>query len=148
MELMEKVAYLKGLMNGMELDPEKKETKLFNAILDTLDEMAATVTDMEAENDEICDVIEAMDEDLDEVREAVFGDDDDCDCCDDDCDCCGDDGETYEVTCPTCGNTLYIDEEMLDEGEMKCPNCGQELEFDLGLDGCDCGTEQGGCDCK
>ena len=47
MELMEKVAYLKGLMNGMELDPDKKETKLFNAILDTLDEMASTVTALE-----------------------------------------------------------------------------------------------------
>ena len=150
MELMEKVAYLKGLMNGMELDPDKKETKLFNAILDILDEMAATVTDLEEETDELCNVIEAMDEDLDDVRDYVFGDedeDDECDCCDDDCDCCGDE-ETYEVTCPTCGNTLYIDEEMLDEGEMKCPACGQELEFDLGLDGCDCGQEQGGCDCK
>lgn len=150
MELMEKVAYLKGLMNGMELDPDKKETKLFNAILDTLDEMAATVTDLEEETDELCNVIEAMDEDLDDVRDYVFGDedeDDECDCCDDDCDCCGDE-ETYEVTCPTCGNTLYIDEEMLDEGEMKCPACGQELEFDLGLDGCDCGQEQGDCDCK
>ena len=114
MELMEKVAYLKGLMNGMELDPDKKETKLFNAILDTLDEMAATVTDLEEETDEICNVIEAMDEDLDDVRDYVFGDedeDDECDCCDDDCDCCGDE-ETYEVTCPTCGNTLYVDEEM------------------------------------
>ena len=146
MELMEKVAYLKGLMAGMELDPEKKETKLFNVIIETLDDMAASVTDIEEETDEICKVIDVMDEDLDEVREIVLGDDD-CDCDDDDCDCCGD-GETYEVTCPTCGNTLYIDEEMLDEGEMKCPACGQELEFDLGLDGCDCGQEQGGCDCK
>ena len=60
MELMEKVAYLKGLMNGMELDPDKKETKLFNAILDTLDEMAATVTDLEEETDELCNVIEGM----------------------------------------------------------------------------------------
>ena len=51
MELMEKVAYLKGLMAGMELDPEKKETKLFNAIIETLDDMAASVTDIEEETD-------------------------------------------------------------------------------------------------
>ena len=82
MELMEKVAYLKGLMNGMELDPEKKETKLFNAIIETLDDMAASVTDIEEETDEICKVIDVMDEDLDEVREIVLGDDD-CDCDDD-----------------------------------------------------------------
>ncbi|MGI5894647.1 MAG: CD1247 N-terminal domain-containing protein [Candidatus Merdivicinus sp.] len=152
MELLEKVAYLKGLMAGMELDPEKKETKLFNAILDTLDDMANAVTDIEAETDEMCDLIDVLDEDLGSVEEYVYGDDeedDDCDCdcddCDEECDC--EDGELYEVTCPTCGNTLYLDEEMLDEGEMSCPNCGQELEFDLSLDGCDCGTECGGCDC-
>ena len=151
MELLEKVAYLRGLMAGMELDPEKKETKIFNAILETLDDMANAITDIEAETDEMCDLIDVLDEDLGEVEETLYGDDDDdecdCDCedCDEECDC--EDGELYEVTCPSCNNTLYLDEEMLDEGEMVCPNCGQELEFDLSIDGNDCGTECGGCDC-
>lgn len=147
MELLEKVAYLRGLMAGMELDPEKKETKLFNAILDTLDDMANSVTDIETETDELCDLVDVLDKDLGDVENFVYGEDEDedeeCDC--EECD--GEDGELYEVTCPTCNNTLYLDEEMLDEGEMVCPNCGQELEFDLGLDGNDCGTECGGCDC-
>ena len=140
MELLEKVAYLKGLISGMELDPEKKETKLFNAVIDVLDDVAAAVTDLEEETDEICNLIDVLDEDRGEVEEEVFGEDG---CgCDDDCDC---DEETYEVTCPTCGNVIYVGEEMLDEGEMNCPNCGQDLEFDLGLDGCDCSAEDGGC---
>ena len=41
-------------------------------------------------------------------------------------------GETlYEVKCPTCGEEITIDEEMLDEGSTTCPNCGEELEFDM-----------------
>ena len=139
MELLEKVAYLKGLMSGLELDADKKETKVFNAIVEVLDDLAATVTDIEEETDEMCELLDVLDEDLGDVEEAVFGDDEE----EDDC-CCCDEDETYEVTCPTCGDTIYIDESMLDEGEMKCPNCGQELEFDLDIDGCDC---ENGCDC-
>ena len=37
----------------------------------------------------------------------------------------------YEVKCPTCGEVITIDEEMLDEGATTCPNCGEELEFDM-----------------
>ena len=129
MELMEKVAYLKGLMNGLELEADKKETKVFNAIVDVLDELASTLTDVVEETDEMSELIDVLDQDLGDVEEVVFGDDED----DDEC-CCGDEEETYEITCPTCGNTIYIDESMLDEGEMKCPNCGQELEFDLDID--------------
>ena len=149
MELMEKVAYLKGLMNGLELEADKKETKVFNAIVDVLDELASTLTDVVEETDEMSELIDVLDQDLGDVEEVVFGDDED----DDEC-CCGDEEETYEITCPTCGNTIYIDESMLDEGKMKCPNCGQELEFDLDIDededddhdhdhGCGCGC---GCD--
>ena len=134
MELLEKVAYLKGLMSGLELEADKKETKVFNAILDVLDDLASTVTDMQEETDEMCELIDVLDEDLGEVEKVVYGDEDD--------------EETYEITCPTCGETIYIGESMLDEGEMQCPNCGQDLEFDLDIDedhdhedGCGCGCE-------
>ena len=43
----------------------------------------------------------------------------------------GDDEVLYEVKCPTCGEEITIDEQMLDEGSTVCPNCGEELEFDL-----------------
>ncbi len=99
MELLEKVAYLKGLMSGLELDADKKETKVFNAIVEVLDDLAATVTDIEEETDEMCELLDVLDEDLGDVEEAVFGDDEE----EDDC-CCCDEDETYEVTCPTCGD--------------------------------------------
>ena len=38
------------------------------------------------------------------------------------------------MKCPTCGEEITIDEQMLDEGYTVCPNCGEELEFDLEQD--------------
>ena len=85
MSVSEKVAYLKGLMEGLDLDEDKKETKLFNAIIETLDEIASELSDMEEEMEDLADYIEEIDEDLGDVEEYVY-DDCDCDCCD-----CGDD---------------------------------------------------------
>ena len=41
------------------------------------------------------------------------------------------DEDCYATTCPTCEETIYFDESVLDDGEVICPNCGEKLEFDL-----------------
>ncbi|MDO4316455.1 MAG: hypothetical protein Q4C45_11830, partial [Oscillospiraceae bacterium] len=47
-----------------------------------------------------------------------------------------DDEDCYATTCPTCEETIYFDESILEDGEVVCPNCGEKLEFDLDrLDG-------------
>ena len=81
-----------------------------------------------------------LDEDLGAVEDDFY--DDECDECDGDCDNCDDDDwdddydfdddddELYEVTCPTCGDTILLDEGMIEEGSMNCPNCNELLEFD------------------
>ena len=51
------------------------------------------------------------------------------------------DDEVYEIECPACNDTIYLDADMLEEEGMVCPNCGTDLEFDF--DGCDCEC----CDC-
>ena len=96
MSVSEKVAYLRGLMEGLDLDGDSKEGKLFAAIVDALDEMASEISDLEEDIedveddlDELEEYIEEVDEALGEVEEIVYDFDDDCDCCcDDDCDCC------------------------------------------------------------
>lgn len=128
MDLLEKVAYLKGMLNGMDLDEDKKETRLITSIIDVLDDLAASVVDLEEETDEMCELIDILDEDLGEVEEVVFDVDDEDDF----------DDDMYEVTCPTCGEVLCVDEELLEEGEMVCPNCGEALEFDIEIGDCDC----------
>ena len=143
MTLTEKVAYLKGLAEGLDLDKNSKEAKLFDAIFDILEDMALTVTDIDEDLSACEDMVDAIDADLEDLEDYIF-DDDDCDCCDDDC-CCDDD-ELYEVECPLCGEEILLDEEMLDEEVIECPGCGEKLELDIDFDDCDCDCDCGCCD--
>ena len=45
MDLNAKAAYIRGLMNGMEFDPNSKNGRIIAAMMDLLEEMAATVTE-------------------------------------------------------------------------------------------------------
>ena len=140
MTVTEKVAYLKGLTEGLALDAAKPETKIINAMLDVLDELALTVADLEDGMDLISEQLDAVDEDLDELESFVYEELDDCDCCDDDdcdCGCCGDDEEYYDVECPSCGEVICVDRDILEEGSICCPNCNELLEFEVDCD-CDC----------
>ena len=136
MEITEKVAYLKGLAEGMELDTEKKEGKLLAAIIDVLDDIALEIADMKADQEELYDGLDAVSDDLEDVEDAVFGEDDE-----DEEDVYEyeepeedepeEDEDCYATTCPTCEETIYFDESVLEDGEVICPNCGEKLEFDL-----------------
>jgi len=49
----------------------------------------------------------------------------------------------YQTTCPNCGEDIFFDESILEDGAVECPDCGKKLEFDLDEDcgGC-CGSCQ------
>lgn len=128
MTVTERVAYLKGLTEGLDLDTSSKEGKLLSAIIDVLDDMAFEVSDLQEVVGELGEQIDMIDEDLDGLEEIVYDDEESDD--DDDCDCC-EDGDLYEIVCPSCGDSIYLDEDMVEEGEMDCPNCGEHLEFDF-----------------
>ena len=137
MEITEKVAYLKGLAEGMELDTDKKVGKLLAAIIDTLDDIALELEDVKDEQAELADGLDAVSDDLEDVENVVFDEWDDEDEEDDGYyyDDLDEDEECYATTCPTCEETIYFDESVLEDGEVLCPNCGERLEFDLeGLD--------------
>ena len=92
MEISEKVAYLKGLAEGLNLDTDSKEGKLIAAIIDVLDDMAEKFVDIE---DELCDVedgLDAVSDDLSDVEETLYF--------------ALEDGE---VICPNCGAKLEFD---------------------------------------
>lgn len=134
MTITERVAYLKGLMDGLELDG--KEAKLLKAMMEVLDEMAEEMADLEDRINEIGDQVDEIDEDLSDVEDMVFDEDDEDEVCfgceddEDEDDCFDDDDDFYEVTCDSCGETSYITGEIVDRGEMECPNCGEMIEFD------------------
>ena len=35
------------------------------------------------------------------------------------------------MTCPSCGDTIELNDAMLEEGSIVCPGCGETLEFDF-----------------
>ena len=138
MTLSEKSAYLKGLMDGLKLDTDKNEGKLIAAIIDMLSDVAENVADLEDVVDCISDELDCIEEDLDNIDEYLLDDEDDDEDEDDEDyeDDFGDEDEfdfgdetLYEVKCPTCGEVITIDEEMLDEGATTCPNCGERSEI-------------------
>ncbi len=130
MSVSEKVAYLRGLVEGMKLNEDDNTTKLFNAIIDTLDEIAEEIGFINDDCEELEKYVEEVDEALADVEDIVY-DDDDCDCC------CDDEDDSIEVTCPACGEEICIDYDAIDEnGQVECPACGETLEFEI--DDCDC----------
>ena len=111
MGISEKIAYLKGLMEGMNVDTESNEGKLFAAVVDVLDEIALEVEDLTDEVMELGDGLDVISDDL--------SDEDD------------EEEECYATTCPECEEEIFFDDTMLEDGEIICPNCGAKLEFDL-----------------
>ncbi len=122
MTVTEKAAYLKGLAQGIDLDADKPETKLINAMIDVIDEMALSIADLEDAMDTVVEQLDAVDEDLAEVEDYIFEDEDDYE---------GGEGDYFEVVCPACGETICLDESVLDEDSIECPACGETLEFDF-----------------
>ena len=150
MTISEKAAYLKGLMDGLQLDTEKAEGKMISAIVDLLGDVTKRLADVEQTTLDICDELDEIEEDLDAIEDYILDeDDDDEDFFDEDEDedeedyfdfedtdedaeegfDFGDpDSIIYEVEC-TCGEIINFDEETLEKGSMLCPRCGETLEF-------------------
>ncbi len=129
MGVSEKVAYLKGLAEGLGLDAESKEGKLFAAIIDVLDEMAEEILDLEEEMADVEEGLDAVSDDLSEVEETLYELEDEFD--DDDDEDEDDEEDCFMTTCPACEEEIFFDETVLEDGEVVCPNCGEKLEFDL-----------------
>lgn len=140
METIESLGYLKGLLDGLDLDESKKETKAIRAIVDVLNNIVEDIDDVTEGMELLAEQIDAVDEDLEAVEDYLSDDDDfdcDCDCCDDDCDC--EEMAVFGVECPYCGIEFDVDEDtVLEEGHINCPNCGELLELEVEFDECEC----------
>ena len=126
MNISEKVSYIKGLAEGMKLDEATNEGKLLLAILDALTDIAYQLEEVDADLNDMADVVGDIDETVADLEEAVYGDDDH-----EHCDCGCEDEDMYEITCPKCENSIVVDFDVIASGEILCPNCGEPLEFDL-----------------
>ena len=144
MTISEKSAYLKGLMDGLNLNTETAEGKMIASIVDLLGDLTKKVTDIEDTTIAISDELDEIEEDLDAIEDFILDeeedeydeDEDDYDFDDEDdyedegFDFGDEDSTIYEVTC-ACGNVIDFDEETLEAGSIICDNCGETLEFSL-----------------
>lgn len=122
MEIMEKVAYLKGLAEGLDLDTQKsKEGKLISVMIGILEEVALSIEDLDENALALGEEIDALSDDLADVESIVYDEDEDED----------EDEDFFEVECPNCEEPLVIDDEALEEGVVVCPNCETKFALDL-----------------
>lgn len=120
MTVLERVAYLRGLFEGLEMDTGKKEGKLLYGMLETMESLAQSVTDLQEQNEELLDELDDIYEEISAIAEDFLDEESFVDA-----------DALYQVICPTCGECIYLDEDMLDEGSISCIACGEDLEFDL-----------------
>lgn len=127
MSIAEKVAYLKGLAEGMGISDETNEGKLFRVMIDVLDDIALELSDIQENAEDLGEEIDQLSDDLALLEEEVYGGDEEhaCDECDED----EDDSILYSVRCTSCGNTITVDEDVLELGSLDCPNCGEPIEL-------------------
>ena len=148
--LKEKIAYLQGLAEGINLDKDSKESKLFTAVIDVLDEIALSLEGITLNQNEVENYLEALDEDLGDLEDDIYGedgyyedddeddledadddeDDEDCqaecECCDDECDC----NNYIELACPHCFSVISFEPSILEDEdtlEITCPSCDQVI---------------------
>ena len=141
MTINEKAAYLKGLMEGLQLDTEKAEGKMIAAMVDLLGDVTKKLTNVEDTTIAISDELDEIEEDLDAIEDFIMDEDEDDYEDEEDFDDYeeedfeeegfdfGDEDTTiYEVKC-ICGNVIAFDEETLEAGSIVCDECGETLEF-------------------
>ena len=122
MTISEKVAYLKGLAEGLNLDVEKsKEGKLISVMIGILEEVGLSIEDLEENALALGEEIDTISDDLADVESVVYGEDEDED-------------DYFEVECPKCEEPIVIDDKALAEGEVECPNCQTKFSLDLSDD--------------
>lgn len=140
MTISEKIAYLKGMADGMNLEAaDSKEAKLLKVVIDVLEEIGYSIEDLEDEVELLSEGLDIVSEDLEDVEEYLFDDEDYDD--EDEDEEYDEDDDFFEVSCPNCEEDLVIDADVLDAGFIQCPNCGDKFAIDLSDEecGCDCG---------
>ena len=160
MTIVEKAAYLKGLCEGLGVDPDSRDGKLWGALNELLSDMAHEIEDLQSSSLDFADTLDEFGDELSYLEELTCDldrpEDMDDEFCSGDCESCeydcfsdeededeededededdgepGYDGVLYDVKCPVCGEEITFDEETLEEGSIECPKCGETLEFDL-----------------
>ncbi len=123
--LTEKMAYIGGLAEGLDIDETTKEGKLLMALVEAISDIADEIDEIEEYQDEMQAQLVGVDEDLAEIEDIFYEDEDDFE-----------EDDEFSVECPNCGDLIYLDLETLEDcDKITCPGCNEEIEIEFD---CDC----------
>jgi len=114
--IKEKISFLQGLTQGLDVDRSSKEGKVLTGIISVLEDMADQIEDIEIAQDELADYLESIDEDICDLEDGVFGDEE------------FPDEDFVEVVCPKCQEIVCFETDIVDDEdliEVTCPNCDE-----------------------
>ena len=142
--IKERVAFLQGLTQGLNVSSSTAEGKVLINIIDVLDDMAEEFNNIQMVQDDLGNFVESIDEDLTDLEEEVYEDVD------------LDDEDFVEVQCPSCRETVSFASDVLEEDddvEVSCPHCGEivydsclefaDSDMDMNEDLCACSIRDG-----
>ena len=143
MTIVEKAAYLKGLCEGLGVDPDSRDGKLWGALNELLSDMAHEIEDLQSGSLDFADTLDEFGEELSYLEELTCDldrpEDFDDEYCSGDCESCGLDCGFAEDDEDELGGDGDEEEEEEDDEEpgydgvlydVKCPVCGEEITFD------------------
>ena len=118
MTTKETSSYIKGLIDGSNLDVTTPEGKIIAALADLCGKLAAEVDVLQDRLDTVNDYLDEIDHDLGDVEEYVYESDEE----EED----EEEEEFYCAECPNCGGKVYFDDTVNPE-DVICPACHKPL---------------------
>ena len=147
MTIVEKAAYLKGLTEGLGVEPDSRDGKLWGALTDLLSDMAHEIEDLQSGNLDLADAVDDIWEDLTMLEEMADAYDVPDHSWDDEDGFFDDEDEEADniYDLPFGGDADEEDDENAEDDEddedeeaeiegvlydATCPSCGEEITFD------------------
>lgn len=113
MEIKERIAYIRGLLEGADFyGRDERGRAVWENLLGVCGQLADSIAALEEEQAELGAYLEAVDADLADLEEAA------------------DVPEYVVVECPHCGEEVCFEEEFLydDSAQVACPECGGDIK--------------------
>lgn len=128
-----KVSYLSGLIDGLGLEEGSKEGRIIKEIVGILHQISEELEEIKDVQKDMQEYIDVLDEDLSNLEDELYDDDD-----------YEDIDDFIDMTCDSCGETIYVDSTILQNKEsITCPNCHKDIQLNFS-NCCDCEDD---CDC-
>ena len=151
MDLKEKASYVKGLLEGLNLDYKNENNKILKIMVDLFQEMAEKLQEIENVNYENSALLDELDEDLANIEKNYYNEKNKSNCKHkghkNSCSCSSledfnnenfnnensDKEAEYEISCPNCKRVIELTEEFFNDNEedIICPECGEKINFEL-----------------